>query len=452
MRQPRVSTLTIVGLLLSHVAGCTVTADRTDASDPSPDGGLDARADVGPWGARLGGTVWGPGHVFPVSGALVAFLDAPPAELPAGAYCERCIEVAPGEYSTTSRPDGTFTLELPPGASGWLVVQKGQFRLVTAYAAPGEIGDHVLDEALTTLPTRNDPASGRSIPHIALVYGDYDAIQDVLAKAGLSEQAGYGHVWGSEAGVFDVFDNHGAGGEPHGEPLSALLRDFDRLSSYHIVFFACSYNANFAFMDDPLIQSNLRDYVRSGGRLYVTDYAYRVVEMPWSEFIWFEDSLHGGCVESRTPDGCNHGPPFDSPSRSLDRGLSEWLLAIDDRATGTSPHAEFQTRENWDTIGAVMPGYAGDDPETGAPTTVTPTVWVEGPWSYLPEEAPSDWDRETHHPLTVTFPFGCGRVLYTTYHTVGGTTGGRHPGFDVQELVLWYLLMEIQVCSESELF
>jgi hypothetical protein len=51
----------------------------------------------------------------------------------------------------------------------------------------------------------------------------------------------------------------------------------------------------------------------------------------------------------------------------------------------------------------------------------------------------------------VSWPYGCGRVLFTTYHTVGDTTGGKHPGFLTQELILWYLIMEIQVCQEDVL-
>lgn len=395
--------------------------------------------------------VWGPGHVFPVSGALVSFLDAAPAPIPDGAYCERCAGTAT-RAAVASAPDGTFAIEVAPGASGYLAVEKGQFRIVTPYTAPPDIGEHALDESLTTLPSRSDPAAGRSIPRIALVYGDYDAIQDVLAKAGMGDTDGaHALAWGSEAGIFDVYDNHGSGGEAHGDALLPLLRDRARLLRYHVVFFACSYNANFSFMEDPIVQQNLREYVRAGGKLYVSDYAYAVVELPWPELVWFDDPLHGGCVENRFPDGCNHGPPFDSPSRSLDVAMSDWLLAIDPRVAGASPHAEFETLENWNTIGGLFPGYAGDDPSTGMPVTVTPTVVLEGPWSYRGDEAPEDFDRATSHPLTITFPFGCGKVLYTTYHTVGGTKGGRHPGFHVQELVLWYSIMDLQVCTESPL-
>jgi hypothetical protein len=292
------------------------------------------------------------------------------------------------------------------------------------------------------------------IPRIALVMGDYDALEDVLGKAGIGAVDGsFAFEWGSEEGVFDVFDNTSDMVEGHGEPVGNLIHHPERMINYHVIFFACSYNAIFEFMDDETVQENLREYVRGGGKLYVSDYAYTVADMPWTDFVWFHDPLHGGCQENRFPDGCNHGPPFDAPSRSPDQGLSDWLLAVDETAAENSMGlADFETRENWDTIGDIFEAYAGDDFE-GLPVYVTPKVWVEGTWNYDEEDVPDPdtWDWETYHPFTVSWPYGCGRVLFTTYHTVGDTTGGKHPGFLTQELVLWYLIMEIQVCQETEL-
>jgi hypothetical protein len=55
------------------------------------------------------------------------------------------------------------------------------------------------------------------------------------------------------------------------------------------------------------------------------------------------------------------------------------------------------------------------------------------------------------HPFTISFQYGCGRILFTTYHTVGTTGSGRHPGLYEQELTLFYLIMEIGVCQEDPL-
>lgn len=429
--------------------GITDTVTDTTADVP-----VDTTTDTPVWGARLTGTVWGPSRMFPVSGALVAAYHEMPDPIPEYRFCEYCVDLPTGVANTLSGPDGSFELQVPVDMDYYIVVQKGQFRRIREYHAPPDAGDYELTEDMTTLPNIKDQDIGDMIPNIALVYGDYDALEDVLGKAGIGAVDGsFSFEWGSEDGVFDVFDNSSDMVESHGEPLNDLIYHPERMINYHVIFFACSYNAIFEFMDDEVVQENLREYVRGGGKLYVSDYAYTVADMPWTDFVWFHDPLHGGCVENRFPDGCNHGPPFDAPSRSPDEGLSDWLLAVDPDATVNSMGlADFETRENWDTIGDLFESYVGDDFE-GMPVYATPRVWVEGIWDYEAEDVPDPdtWDYDTYHPFTVSWPWGCGRVLFTTYHTVGDTSGGKHPGFLTQELILWYLIMEIQVCQETEL-
>jgi len=429
-------------------------------TDATGDGGGDVPYDgtsdpdtepLPPWGARLTGVVWGPNRLFPVSGALVAAYIDRPDDISEFRYCEPCIDLPAGVPNTTSNPDGTFTLEVEPGVTYWLTVQKGQFRRVREYTAPGEIGEYTVEENLTTLPNVKDQDIGDMIPNIALLYGDYDALEDVLGKGGIGAvNSSFSFEWGSEEGVFDVFDNSSDMVDPHGEPRNDLLLNPGRMAGYHVIFFPCSYNAIFEWMENETIQDNLRDYVRSGGKIYVSDYAYTVADIPWSDFLWFDDPLHGGCTENQFPDGCNHGPPFDAPSRSPDEDLSEWLLAVDEDSSTTDWMAEFETMENWDTIGGIFDGYMGDDYE-GFEIWDTPKVWVEGTWNYDAEDVDPDWDWDTYHPFTVSWQYGCGRVLYTTYHTVGTTDGGKHPGLYTQEKILWYLIMELQVCQEIEL-
>ena len=50
-------------------------------------------------------------------------------------------------------------------------------------------------------------------------------------------------------------------------------------------------------------------------------------------------------------------------------------------------------------------------------------------------------------PLTVTYePAGCGRVLFSTYHT----TDELHPGLVPQERILLYVIMEIGICMDPK--
>ena len=67
-----------------------------------------------------------------------------------------------------------------------------------------------------------------------------------------------------------------------------------------------------------------------------------------------------------------------------------------------------------------------------------PKVWVIGG---------SEDEPEPKRPMTVTYePTGCGRVLYTTYHT----TDELHEGLVQQERILMYMLMEISVCRDPK--
>ena len=47
--------------------------------------------------------------------------------------------------------------------------------------------------------------------------------------------------------------------------------------------------------------------------------------------------------------------------------------------------------------------------------------------------------------MTVTAQYGCGKMMFSTYHTAEG----NHPGLMAQELILFYLILEIGVCQES---
>ncbi|MEO7330011.1 MAG: hypothetical protein ABI193_15660 [Minicystis sp.] len=431
--------------------GAGSAGSTTTSSGQGGAGGIGVETDGGlPTGLRFTGTVWGPhadgkSPLFAVPGALVLASKDPPDAIPA---CNACVKLPVGAQYALSGADGSFQLDVTPGTSFYLVVEKGQFRRVSQVSAPDATGIQVLGEIYTTLPNHTDLPNGDAVPRLALVYGDYDHIEDVLSKVGIGgEDGAFGHQWGTESGFFDVYDNSGPSEPKHGQSLSALLHDPQKLAGYDVILFSCSYNANFAFMKDAVVQQNLRDFVWNGGKLYVSDYAMPVVEMAWNEFVWFTDPVHGGCTENQFPPNCNHGPPFDSPATSPDPGLSAWLKAM-------GSLDGLVIKENWDTIGGLAPSKVGVDPVTMTPLLEKPKVWVEGPWAYSTQDLmdlgidPATWDKSAH-PLTVAFPYNCGRVLFTTYHTVGGTIGGKHPGLLPQEMILFYLLMELTVCQEG---
>jgi hypothetical protein len=108
----------------------------------------------------------------------------------------------------------------------------------------------------------------------------------------------------------------------------------------------------------------------------------------------------------------------------MDPDLAQWLEVI-----GMGTGGEISLRGflgGW----AVMDQLS--DPERGR-------VWVQG---HLP---PTEWQcLSGDHPLTVTGDEECGKVLYTSYHTVEEATGDFP-----QEMVLMYLVLEISTCLEE---
>ncbi|MCA9695845.1 MAG: hypothetical protein KC636_40080, partial [Myxococcales bacterium] len=76
----------------------------------------------------------------------------------------------------------------------------------------------------------------------------------------------------------------------------------------------------------------------------------------------------------------------------------------------------------------------------GGQVDVGHKTWIEGWGSETWGVPPPDGK----YPLTVTGEYGCGRILFTAYHTVEGSS---YTGLTPQELVLMYLILEIGVCQ-----
>ena len=103
--------------------------------------------------------------------------------------------------------------------------------------------------------------------------------------------------------------------------------------------------------------------------------------------------------------------------------------------TGTFNPNNMSVVDNWNTIMNVNTDTIGVDDE-GLEVFDEPRVFVIG----------GEDNALPKRPLTVTYePVGCGRVLFSTYHTTHET----HVGLVRQERILLYLIMEIGVCKEG---
>ena len=305
--------LTVVLMLI--VFGCSAAADDSAGSGGNtatgtglngglgggagsgqflPDGGT---ADAAPPAvAHLEGTVYAPEGTIPISGALVYATQQTPEPIPQKVFCDRCIKLEFDTPYTLSDVDGSFSLGIPSTGSWLLVVQKGAFRRVRSVEVA--TGKQAVDAAMSTLPGKSDPAAGDDIPRIAVAEGDFDAVENTLAKLGLGQVDAEGELLaGSES--FDLITAPVFGWPPPPDERIELLTNYDKLSQYHIVMFPCAGEWPDGYLKLPEVSANLRKFVESGGRIYASDYSYDILRQSWPEPLsWKGDNGKLGSAET----------------------------------------------------------------------------------------------------------------------------------------------------------
>jgi len=379
------------------------------------------------------GTVFSPAisvqYRFPIPKALV-FLDRmEPGMIPERNYCDECIDLAPATPYAMTDSHGVFRIEQVPAGDWILVVQKGQFRRVrrvTVYA--GETREIPID--MTTLPNRHDPGNGDNIPRIAVASGSYDWFEDLLAKFGLADMGSdFSYVRGTEE--FTLFSNGGRAWGSGIEEFTVLVRrplgtpDQDDLSDFNILFIPCTNDDADELLGEEESKNNLRTFVAEGGKLYVSDYSYDFVEQVFPEFITYlgNDAVIGSAEDSISEF-------WDTTGSIRDADLSSWLTAME------IVPSEVEYLMSWVAVESTSV-VAGIDDE-GNPVDISPMEVIIG-------QVPGHGSK----PLNVTFNYGCGKVLFTTYHTIGALVGSPRPEMITQEKILLYLLLDIAVCSDS---
>lgn len=404
-----------MAVLVVVLAACA-SAERSsfgEATDPgaggSSSGAGPADPGLGPGGGggpaapvgTLTGTVKAPNGSMPIAGALVYLTHDRPAPNPGKVYCDGCVHLAAGTPYVVADASGRFELAPTELGAQLLVVQKGGFRRVREiYVSKGKA---TLPETLTTLPPKTDLAQGDEVPKMAVVHGAYDDIEASLQKLGIDPSA------------IDLVQSALVG-----KAAGEFLRDASRVMSQHVVFLPCGDFTqpapNTDLSSDPVIQKNLQDFVRAGGRLYATDWHYDFVSRAFPGYVSWVGGSAAACS------GCDR-IAYDAAATVKDSGLSAWLTA---QSLGS-----FTLQRNYTTVASVSPVATTD--ADGNPITVTPKVWVEG-----------SKGGGAAKPATVTFENGCGRVLFSTYHTEPSTLA-----LTPQERTLLGVLLETTVCNES---
>lgn len=441
----------------------TTTTDTGLQDTTTTDSAPADTADTYPDGTEFGGltgTVWMPGNApgmvpagqeIPVHGAVVYLSAERPSGIPQNAYCEACGGAPPRSVYSDAR--GNFSLPDRVAGTFWLVMQKGQFRLERQVTVPAN-ETLALPASDTTLPSVYDPDNGKWIPRVAIAVGAFDHLEDIFGKLGLGSvdaSGGYETVGG--VSNVDLWDNGGFPFPGTLGTLEELVRDPQRLSQYHIIFIPCSGDDYVMALRDPVVLNNLREYVRHGGNLYVTDWSGE-----WSDNVFPAAVQLGAFVDTIAAayDFASNtwntllfasadGDAYDSEhAQAVDPGLRQWLdgqigPTAQDESPSTFDADDFYVEGNWNTIEAT-PSYQVGVGAGGAAVMDQAKVFVKGTVEDL-------FGGITTKPLTVTFePAGCGRVVYSTYHT----TDFVHVGLAPQERVLLYLIMEIGTCRYTK--
>jgi hypothetical protein len=403
---------------------------------------------------KIQGTVWSPGadkaetrehNRFPIPGAVVIAYNNPPPEIPQERYCNECVEIPEGTPHAFADPvTGAFELFLVPNRTYYLTVQKGEFRRVTQFTAPDlpnetytfEWTDGQPRPPETTLPNRTDLAAGDNIPKIAMIRGGYEDMEPLFTVLGFD----YDHA-GDD---FDIYCYSDIFNPCPGPPASDLLSDPAVLDQYNLIIVTCGVD----WPGSGQAEENLRQWVENGGKLYVDDFNYDFVEQPWPDFLaWYivepyeEMGYTGECGTPGHPSvhgSCNSWDQYDFQGDPGDATeLGAWLNLPE-----VNRGDPLLLQGAWDYIMEMGEGEVFIDPEHGTGPNgevyQLPKVWM---WNISNNPFSSG-----SLPATVSWPYYCGKVLYTVYHT---HSTGYGPDYELllQEKIMMYLIMEIQTCS-----
>jgi len=280
-----------------------------------------------------------------------------------------------------------------------------------------------VSQDVTTLPVKTDAAKGDFIPKMAVMEGAWDAIQRSLAKLGLGKLTPNGLVVpGSES--FTRYACRLVRLWPPKQDCkpkhpSVLFTDYAEMSKYHIIFSPCDSGWLEGHLNNKTVRENLLKWITAGGRLYATDYNYDVLHKILPGYITWEG-------QSNTMGSAELQNSYNAPAVVKNADLKAWLLAQN--------VGNFQLLKSYTIIKSLnkLPAPDPDDKTHD----VLPQAWI---YANLPKKG--------IRPATVSYPYGCGRVLFSTYHTEGDKSAPT--ALLPQERALLYVILEVAVCLKD---
>lgn len=303
-------------------------------------------------------------------------------------------------FEDETLPDGSFTIAGIPTPQAGLQVEasKGGFNFIWDNVDVFSIGDNP-DGTNLTADVGCQPLVPDDDRRYLVVKGTFDRIEQSLARMQLT----------------NVVKMEGVPADPSQLWTVEAFGDFDALAEYDAVFVNCGVN-EFDLVTglSAGVKANIKRYVQEGGSIYVSDWAYDLIEAVWPEKL---DFLSTDDINS----AAEHGEDGTYAMDVLEPGLAEYEGAdvVD---------IEFRFG-NFAVISQVAQGV---------------TTYLRGDVGYRVNNSVSTLPNT---PITVGFSDGAGRVIFTSFHqesnlaeectTAGDCSGGLSclEGFCGEELI-----------------
>lgn len=338
------------------------------------------------------------------------------------------------EAYTCTQGDGRFTLAGLDKNNHELIAYKGAFQLSFMVDTTNAAGT-----TFTADPVSLDADLQQGDTKMAVVTGDYDAMQNVLAKSGFGTVDEIGQlILGTE--TFDIYNGNESSDFANYPGFSSLFAIDDstgteRIHNYDIVFINCGAweygedtDTGIVVPEDDHTIAVLQAFVNAGGRLYATDLAYDYIEQAFPSYIdFYADTSSPDIAESLNAAEQGDDATLIEAGTVLDTNLLTFLQ----NTTCTALEGEQCLNEDGTVfIEGFLSSWAIMN---GAHEN------AEGVSFYIQADILSyDSDAPLLRPLTTAFNVGAGRVLFSSYHSEDHGDTGLFP----QERILQYLIFE----------
>lgn len=164
------------------------------------------------------------------------------------------------KLETYTDSSGNYCLDHVPDGNQVVHVEKGQFS--TSYTIQIKDGETIKAQDIVS---NEELCFPKAKVKIAVVTGEWDTIQNIIAKLGFA---------------YDQYD-----GQWNYQEAVGLLSNLSKMKEYDIIFFNCGANHDVIISSNPTITSNIQKYVQGGGSIYASDWAFVYVEYPFPSYI-----------------------------------------------------------------------------------------------------------------------------------------------------------------------